>query len=50
MGSALKMLIKVASWAVEQSRIHYVLAPPLSSVLEILYFNVTGPVYLTELC
>lgn len=50
MGSALKMLINVALWAVEWSKIHYVLALPLSSVLEILYFNVTGPVYLDELC
>lgn len=50
MGSGLKMLINVASWTVGWGKIHYVLALPLSSVLEILYFNVTGLMYLDELC
>lgn len=48
MGSGLKMLINVSSWTVGWGKIHYVLALPLSSVLDISYFNVTGQTFLAE--
>jgi len=49
-GSGLKMLINEASWTVGWGNIHNVPALPVSSVLKILYFKVTEPMYLAELC
>lgn len=50
MGSGLKMLINGVSWTVGWGKIHNVPALPFSTVLKILYFKVTEPMHLAELC